>query len=200
MKDCSLDHICVIFVSFSSDRSVFHSQVILQTTVGPIDIELWSKETPKACRNFVQLALEGYYDGTIFHRVIKGMCVQGGDPAGTGEGGESIYGKPFKVSGSPVSKFRLNLGVSYSEDKRQKYKFEIRMFQDEIHSRLRFNRRGLVAMASGGKNDNTSQFFFTLGASPHLNGKHTIFGKVGYRIFPFLGDDVPSPSRSKLIT
>ena len=67
--------------------------------MGDIDIELWSKEAPKACRNFVQLCMEGYYNGTIFHRIIKEFIAQGGDPTGTGEGGESIYGKPFKVSG-----------------------------------------------------------------------------------------------------
>lgn len=72
-------------------------QVLLSTTVGDIDIELWSKEAPKACRNFVQLLMEGYYDGTIFHRLVKDFIVQGGDPTGTGEGGESIYGEPFKV-------------------------------------------------------------------------------------------------------
>jgi cyclophilin family peptidyl-prolyl cis-trans isomerase len=72
--------------------------VILNTTVGEIEIELWSKEAPKACRNFVQLCLEGYYDGTIFHRIVKDFIAQGGDPTGTGEGGESIYGAPFKVN------------------------------------------------------------------------------------------------------
>lgn len=72
--------------------------MILNTTVGEIEIELWSKEAPKACRNFVQLCLEGYYDGTIFHRIIKDFIAQGGDPTGTGEGGESIYGAPFKVN------------------------------------------------------------------------------------------------------
>ena len=72
-------------------------QVLLVTSVGDIDIELWSKEAPKACRNFVQLCMEGYYDNTIFHRLVKDFIVQGGDPTGTGEGGESIYGKPFKV-------------------------------------------------------------------------------------------------------
>lgn len=57
-------------------------------------------------------------------------------------------------------------------------------FQDEIHSRLRFNRRGLVAMANAGKDDNGSQFFFTLGSTPELQSKHTIFGKVaGETIF-----------------
>jgi peptidyl-prolyl cis-trans isomerase SDCCAG10 len=69
----------------------------MKTTVGDIDLELWTKETPKACRNFIQLCMDGYYNNTIFHRVIKGFIAQGGDPTGTGEGGESIYGHPFKV-------------------------------------------------------------------------------------------------------
>ncbi|XP_073536343.1 spliceosome-associated protein CWC27 homolog [Phyllobates terribilis] len=122
-----------------------NGKVLLKTTAGEIDIELWSKETPKACRNFVQLCLEGYYDNTIFHRVVPEFIVQGGDPTGTGTGGESIYGKPFR---------------------------------DEFHTRLRFNRRGLVAMANAGPHDNGSQFFFTLGRADELNNKHTIFGKV----------------------
>ncbi|KQK08443.1 peptidyl-prolyl cis-trans isomerase CYP57 [Brachypodium distachyon] len=70
-------------------------KVVVQTTAGPIDIELWAKEAPKATRNFVQLCLEGYYDGTLFHRVIKSFLIQGGDPTGSGTGGESIYGAPF---------------------------------------------------------------------------------------------------------
>lgn len=74
-----------------------HGKVILKTTVGEIEIELWSKEAPKACRNFVQLCMEGYYNDTSFHRLVRGFIVQGGDPTGTGEGGESIYGQPFKV-------------------------------------------------------------------------------------------------------
>lgn len=71
--------------------------MLLITSVGDIEIELWAREAPKACRNFVQLCMEGYYNGTIFHRVVKKFIVQGGDPTGTGEGGESIYGHPFKV-------------------------------------------------------------------------------------------------------
>eukprot|EP01112_Ceratiomyxa_fruticulosa_P007038 TRINITY_DN1810_c0_g1_i1.p1 TRINITY_DN1810_c0_g1~~TRINITY_DN1810_c0_g1_i1.p1 ORF type:complete len:455 (+),score=107.12 TRINITY_DN1810_c0_g1_i1:958-2322(+) len=70
-------------------------KVIIQTSVGPLDVELWPKESPKAVRNFVQLCLEGYYDNTIFHRLVKDFIVQGGDPTGTGTGGESIYGGPF---------------------------------------------------------------------------------------------------------
>ncbi|TKY58080.1 Peptidyl-prolyl cis-trans isomerase CYP57 [Spatholobus suberectus] len=70
-------------------------KVVVNTTRGPLDIELWPKEAPKAVRNFVQLCLEGYYENTIFHRVMKDFLVQGGDPTGTGTGGESIYGGVF---------------------------------------------------------------------------------------------------------
>ena len=65
-------------------------KVVIETTYGPIDIELWPKEAPKAVRNFVQLCLEGYYDNTIFHRIIKGFLIQGGDPSSTGVGTFSI--------------------------------------------------------------------------------------------------------------
>jgi len=68
---------------------------VLETNYGQIEIDLWTREAPRACRNFIQLSLEGYYDGTLFHRVIKDFMVQGGDPTGTGTGGESIYGAPF---------------------------------------------------------------------------------------------------------
>ncbi|KAL4195272.1 hypothetical protein AMTRI_Chr05g63800 [Amborella trichopoda] len=64
-------------------------KVVMNTTMGPLDIELWPKEAPKAVRNFVQLSLEGYYENTIFHRIIKSFMVQGGDPAGSGT--DSIY-------------------------------------------------------------------------------------------------------------
>ncbi|KAL9230402.1 hypothetical protein vseg_005761 [Gypsophila vaccaria] len=70
-------------------------KVVINTTYGPIDVELWPKEAPKASRNFLQLCVDGYYDNTIFHRIIKGFLVQGGDPTATGVGGESIYGGPF---------------------------------------------------------------------------------------------------------
>ncbi|KNC96012.1 uncharacterized protein SPPG_08609 [Spizellomyces punctatus DAOM BR117] len=70
-------------------------KILLHTTLGPLEVELWPKETPKACRNFVQLCLEGYYDNTIFHRIVKDFIVQGGDPTGTGHGGESVFGAPF---------------------------------------------------------------------------------------------------------
>jgi peptidyl-prolyl cis-trans isomerase SDCCAG10 len=140
--------------------SVYTSQpatkgkVILVTSAGDLEIELWPKETPKTCRNFIQLCMEGYYDDTPIHRIIPKFIVQAGDPTGTGLGGESIYGAPFA---------------------------------DEFHSRLKFSHRGLLAMANTGTNTNGSQFFFTLDATPQLNGKNTIFGKiVGNTLFNLL--------------
>lgn len=127
-------------------------RVLLDTTAGDIDIELWSKEAPKACRNFIALAMEGYYDGIIFHRVVPDFLVQTGDRTGTGAGGESFFGEQF---------------------------------EDEIHPRLRFAHRGLVAMANNGKkNSNDSQFIITLDRADELHGKHTLFGRcVGDTIY-----------------
>lgn len=71
-------------------------KVLLKTSYGDIDIELWSREAPLACRNFIQLSLEGYYDNTPINRIIKDFMVQMGDPSGTGQSGESIWSRPFK--------------------------------------------------------------------------------------------------------
>merc|ERR1712119_124815 len=117
----------------------------IKTNLGVLKVELFCAQAPKTCKNLLALAASGYYDNTTFHRNIKGFMVQGGDPTGTGKGGESVYGKPFN---------------------------------DEFHQRLRFVRRGLVAMANSGPDDNGSQFFITLGPCNDLNKKHTIFAKI----------------------
>jgi len=69
--------------------------VVLETTEGTIEIKLMPAVAPKACENFVGLVQKGYYNGIIFHRVIKNFMIQGGDPTGTGTGGASIWGQPF---------------------------------------------------------------------------------------------------------
>ena len=79
-----------------ANEPVTRGKVVVHTSIGPLDIELWPKEAPMACRNFVQLCLEGYYDGCIFHRVIRDFMAQTGDPTGTGKGGESVFGSKFK--------------------------------------------------------------------------------------------------------
>ena len=77
------------------------TNVILQTNQGEIEIELFSRIAPKACENFVGLVKKDYYDGTIFHKAIKNLLIQAGDPTGTGKGGESIWGKPFRDEVTP---------------------------------------------------------------------------------------------------
>ena len=129
----------------------------LHTTMGDIEIKLFSDHAPKTVRNFIDLA-EGtkewkhpgsgtkttnkLYDGTVFHRVIEGFMIQGGDPLGSGRGGPGYQ------------------------------------FGDEFHTDLSFNRPYLLAMANSGPGTNGSQFFITVGQTPHLNRKHTIFGEV----------------------
>ncbi|KAI1485539.1 cyclophilin-like domain-containing protein [Biscogniauxia mediterranea] len=76
--------------------------VVLETTMGPITLELYTSHAPRTCANFRELASRGYYDGTVFHRVIPGFMVQGGDPTGTGRGGRSIYGEAFADEISPA--------------------------------------------------------------------------------------------------
>ena len=79
--------------------------MVIETDSGTIKIELFCKAAPLACENFIRLAENGYYNGLIFHRVIKNFMIQGGDPTATGRGGESIWGKPFKDECTPELKF-----------------------------------------------------------------------------------------------
>ncbi|KYK61198.1 Peptidyl-prolyl isomerase CWC27 [Drechmeria coniospora] len=147
------------------------ASAIIHTTLGEILVELFAKQTPLTCRNFLQLSLDGYFDGTIFHRLIPGFILQGGDPTGTGNGGESIYdGGAFSgdLDPWPMDQRRgKNAGPTGVN------------FKDEFHSRLKFNRRGLLGMANESRSDtNGSQFFFTLGKTEELTNKNTLFGRV----------------------
>lgn len=128
------------------------------TTMGKFTAELYADKTPKTVANFVGLA-EGskewthpgtkdkkkgvpYYDGIVFHRVIEGFMIQGGDPLGKGFGGPGYN------------------------------------FEDEFHPSLRHDALGILSMANAGPNTNGSQFFITLGPTPHLDRRHSVFGKV----------------------
>lgn len=96
------------------------------------------------CQNFETLAKNGYYNNTVFHRIIRDFMIQGGDPTATGRGGRSIYGDRF---------------------------------DDEPNS-LKHVGAGVLSMANAGPNTNGSQFFITLAPCAHLDGRHTIFGRV----------------------
>jgi peptidyl-prolyl cis-trans isomerase A (cyclophilin A) len=128
------------------------------TNQGTFKVRLIEDHAPTTVANFVDLATgkrewkdprdgrrksEPLYDGTVFHRVIPGFMIQGGDPQGTGTGGPGYRFEDECPPGGP-----------------------------------KFDRAGILAMANSGPNTNGSQFFVTLGPTPHLNGKHTIFGEV----------------------
>ena len=125
--------------------------VVFETTQGTIELKLFPDVAPKTCENMVGLIKKGYYDGLIFHRVIKGFMLQGGDPTATGRGGKSLWGGNF---------------------------------EDEVTPVVKFDRKGLLAMANAGPGTNGSQFFITTIPTPWLSNKHTIFGEVtsGYDV------------------
>ena len=100
----------LVFIFFVVSLFGANPQVVLQTTKGDITLELYPDVAPKAVENFLTHAKEGYYNGVVFHRVIKNFMIQTGDPTGTGRGGESIWGKPFRDEFKPGYTFD-NSGV-----------------------------------------------------------------------------------------
>jgi len=121
---------------------------VIQTNKGTVKVELLESDSPKTTDNFIRLAQKGYYDGIIFHRVIKNFMIQGGDPTGTGRGGESADGGKFNDE--------IN---SQSQVYKTGYK------------------AGTMAMANAGPNTNGSQFFIMHVDYP-LPPNYTIFGRV----------------------
>ena len=151
------------------------------TTEGKFTVELFEKDAPKTVANFIGLAdgtkewtdpksgakvKKPFYDGLIFHRVISGFMIQGGDPLGTG-------------TGDPGYKFA-----------------------DEFGSGRKLDKAGILAMANAGPNTNGSQFFITLAPTPHLTGKHTVFGEVtqGMNIVEKIGQVKTSKPGDKPVT
>jgi peptidyl-prolyl cis-trans isomerase A (cyclophilin A) len=132
-----------------------HAEFI--TSEGTFKVLLHEKEAPLTVANFIGLAegtktwtdprtsravTQPYYDGTIFHRVIEGFMIQGGDPLGQGIGGPGFT------------------------------------FADEFHPSLRHSKAGILSMANRGPNTNGGQFFVTLGPTPHLDDRHSVFGEI----------------------
>ncbi|KAI1615569.1 peptidylprolyl isomerase [Exophiala viscosa] len=146
------------------------ASVLLHTTAGPLTISLFASQTPLTCRNFLQHVLDEDYNNNIFHRVSPGFVIQTGDPTGTGEGGQNIY------EDREFERYDEDWARVMGREKDEKIQFG-----DEIHSRLKFNRRGLVGMAKGSGDGAGygSQFFITLGdCRAQLDGKCTMFGRI----------------------
>ena len=133
-----------------------------KTEKGDIVVELYADRAPLTVENFVNLARAGFYDGTTFHRVIRGFMAQGGDPTGTGTGGPGYQ------------------------------------FGDEFHPSLRHDGPGVLSMANAGAGTNGSQFFITHGATPHLDDRHSVFGRVseGMEVVQSLRERDPQSDRN----
>ncbi|CAI5487257.1 unnamed protein product, partial [Closterium sp. Naga37s-1] len=125
--------------------SALPDSVVMHTTMGDIHLKLYPEECPRTVENFTTHCSNGYYEGLLFHRVIKGFMVQTGCPLGDGTGGQSIWGGEFA---------------------------------DEFHKSLHHDRPFTLSMANAGPNTNGSQFFITTVATPWLDNKHTVFGRV----------------------
>lgn len=143
--------------------------VTLHTTIGDMKLEIYCDTCPRTAFNFLALCASGAYDGTNFHRNIKGFMIQGGsteDKTGV-KGGESIWG--------PVP------------------------FPDEFHPDNVHDKRGVLSMANKGPNTNRSQFFLLYEPQPHLNNLHTVFGRLldGWQVLdkmeklPIMGSKAP---------
>ncbi len=91
----------LLFLLFATLLFAKNPHVVLQTTYGAIELELFPQVAPKAVENFITHVKDGYYNHVLFHRVIKGFMIQSGDPTGTGRGGESIWHKPFRDEFKP---------------------------------------------------------------------------------------------------
>ncbi|OWV00420.1 peptidylprolyl isomerase [Fibrobacter sp. UWR2] len=138
----------MLCLSFAEGGKVFNKdykdiksiEATITTHEGVIVVELDFKAAPNTVANFVDLANKGFYNGLMFHRVINGFMIQGGDPEGDGSG-----------------------GPGYTIDDEQ---------NDLKHE------TGVISMANRGPNTGGSQFFITQMPQPHLDGKHTVFGKV----------------------
>lgn len=113
-----------------------------ETTMGTFQAEMFEDKAPATTKNFIDLVQKGFYNGIIFHRVIDGFMIQGGDPTGTGMGGPG-------------------------------YKIDC-----EFGPGLKHSTEGIFSMANAGPNTGGSQFFITLAATPWLDGRHAIFGKI----------------------
>lgn len=118
-------------------------RVKLETSKGEIVLELFENEAPNTVANFVSLVEKGFYDGTLFHRVLPGFMAQGGDPKGDGTGGPGYH-----------------------------------IACESYQPNARHHFRGSLSMAHAGRDTGGSQFFITFVRTPHLDGKHTVFGRV----------------------
>ena len=151
------------------------TSAVIKTTLGDIKVRLFQNEAPKTVENFVTHAKNGYYNGIIFHRVIKDFMIQGGDPTGTGLGGESIWGHTFEDECcEKLRNYRGALSMANAGPNTNGSQFFI-VQASSVDS-------GLISqmeqLADRGFPTECTENYKKLGGTPWLDYKHTVFGQV----------------------
>lgn len=161
-----------IFPQF--DQTVTKDEIAVEmvTNHGTIRLKLFPKLAPKAVGNFITHAKTGYYNGVTFHRVIDGFMIQGGDPTGTGAGGESIYGKPFEDEFSPyLFNFRGAVSMANAGPNTNGSQFFI-VQNNELNPVFK------EQMEKAGYPQEAIDYYVKYGGTPWLDFRHTVFGQV----------------------
>ena len=143
----------------------------IKTNHGDMRIKLFPEHAPKTVANFIALSKDGYYDGVIFHRIIKDFMIQGGDPTGTGMGGESIYGESFEDEFSEeLYNVRGALSMANAGPNTNGSQFFIVQNQHLPYSKKE--------IARGGWPEPIAEIYAEQGGTPHLDRRHTVFGQL----------------------
>ncbi|MCM3639215.1 peptidylprolyl isomerase [Sporosarcina luteola] len=160
-----------MYPQLSNEVAANEALVVMNTTMGPIKIKLFPEQAPKTVENFLTHAENGYYDGIIFHRVIKDFMIQGGDPTGTGMGGESIYGDSFEDEFT-MDLFNLRGALSMANAGPNTNGSQFFIVQASTPP-------GTAAqLTQGGWPEEIAKAYEENGGTPHLDQKHTVFGQV----------------------
>ena len=148
---------------------------IMHTTMGDIKLRLFPEHAPKAVENFLTHAANGYYDGLKFHRVIKDFMIQGGDPMGTGIGGESIWGEPFEDEFcEELHNIRGSLSMANAGPCTNGSQFFI-VQADSVPAQFVPQMEQLIGR---GFTEESVEDYKNLGGTPWLDFRHTVFGFV----------------------
>ena len=160
------------FPQLTTDVRENEKVALMQTTLGDIKIKLFLEVAPKTVENFLTHAENGYYEGIIFHRVIKDFMIQGGDPTGTGMGGESIWGAPFADEFS-MNAFNLRGALSMANAGPGTNGSQFFIVQAP-----KVDERMGEQMKQAGYPEEIIKAYLENGGTPWLDHKHTVFGQV----------------------
>lgn len=160
-----------MYPQLSEEVAANEALVVMNTNHGAIKIKLFPEQAPKTVENFLTHAENGYYDGIIFHRVIEDFMIQGGDPTGTGMGGESIFGDTFEDEFS-MELFNLRGALSMANAGPGTNGSQFFIVQNSSAP------ASAKQMKDGGWPDEIADAYEANGGTPHLDQKHTVFGHV----------------------